>query len=266
MRRLRETAGLTIDDAAETLLCDRSKMNRIETGHRGVRLIDLRLLLERYGVTDQTRRAELTQMAKDARRKDWWDSRYGDLLSEHAYSDYLMLENDAQWLRCYEALLVPGLLQSEEYARAIFAASRPEATAEQIDALVEVRLARQENLDDLRFWAVIDEAALRRPIGGVAVMRDQLQCLAKKRKGVTLQVLPFAAGAYPGMDGSFVLLGFSDRADPNAVWQENLGGSLFLEDPEDVDRYTQVYEYLKAQALGPSESREMIVHLAEELR
>jgi transcriptional regulator with XRE-family HTH domain len=262
LRRLRDRARLTIDDVAEKLECSSSKISRIETGHVGVNPKDARALLRLYGVTDDQLEA-LVQLSKEASRKGWW----------HAYNEvftgaFVGLEAEASSLRAYQALLVPGLVQTRDYMRAVIQSARPGASAAEVEKRVKARLARQQLLTDAdppRFWAVMDEAVLCRSVGGAAVMHAQLDALAERATlpHVTLQVLPFAAGAHAGMEGPFLILGFPEPADPDVVYVDNTTAGIYVEDPAEVLRYTLMFDHLRAAALSPDETLTKIVDTAD---
>lgn len=261
LRRLRDRADLTIEDVAEKLECSTSKISRIETGHVGVKPRDARELLRLYGVADDQLDA-LVQLAKEARTKGWW----------HAYNEvftgaFVGLEAEASSLRAYQALLVPGLLQTGDYMRTVIHAARPDATATEADKRVEARLARQRLLTDAdppRYWAVIDEAVLYRPVGGATVMREQLDRLVARAAlpHVTVQVLPFSAGAHSGMDGPFLILGFPEQADPDVVYVDSTTAGFYLEEPAEILRYTLMFDHLRAAALSPDDSLTRIAEAA----
>src|SRR3989440_726380 len=217
LRRLREAAGVTIDTVAERLECSSSKISRIETGHTGATPRDVRDMLEVYGVSGAATEG-LVQVAREARQKGWWHL-YGTVLT----SAYVGLEAAASEIHAYEGQVVPGLLQTDNYAREMILKGRPDITQAELDRRVHVRMARQSLLtqdDPLRLWVVLDEAVFHRTVGGPTVMRRQLDHLAMVAElpNVTLQVLPFAAGAHAGMDGSFAILGYEDPADPDVVF------------------------------------------------
>ena len=262
LRRLREAADLTIDEVGEKLECSASKVSRIETGHVGVTPRDARDMLELYGLTGDEREA-LVQLAREARKPGWW----------HAYKEvftgtFVGLEADASSLRAFQALLVPGLLQTETYARAVIRAMRPDADESDIQRRVAARTARQELLVDPnppQYWAVIDEAVLHREVGGPEVMAKQTNRLLELAQltHVTIQVVPFAAGAHPGMEGPFLVLGFPEPADPDVVYVDSTSGGFFLELPPDVRRYTLMFDHLRAAALKPDDSLDVIATAAE---
>jgi transcriptional regulator with XRE-family HTH domain len=264
LRRLREESGLTIERVAKSLECSDSKISRIENGQVGASPRDVRDMLELYEVDAQQRDA-LIEIAREARQKGWW----------HAYRDVpvvpasIGLEEGATALRMYAALLVPGLLQTRDYAIAVLRALQPGLDAEQFERWVDLRLRRQSLLDRAgapALWTILDEAVLRRPVGGAEVMRDQLRRLAEasERPNVTLQVLPFAAGEHAGMDGGFTIFGFSRSADSDVVHLDNSSGDLYLEDPEEIRRYNEVFDQLKTAALRPDDSLALVVGLSRQ--
>jgi transcriptional regulator with XRE-family HTH domain len=257
LRRLREAAGVTIDQVADRLECSGSKISRIETGHTGVTPRDVRDMLSVYQV-DTSYADTLLQIAREARQKGWWQL-YGDVLT----GAYVGLEAAADHVRAYEALVVPGLLQTEGYARAMIQAARPDINLGDVEKRVRVRVGRQSLLtqdDPPDLWVVLDEAVLRRPVGGTEVMARQLEHLATMAElpNVTLQVLPFAAGAHAGMDGTFTILMYDGSADQNLVFASNAAGGLFLEKEDELQRYEFIFDYLRANALRPDESLSLI--------
>lgn len=262
LRRLREAADLTIDEVASKLECSASKISRIETGHVGVTPRDARDMLELYGVSGNAR-AELVQLAREARTRGWW----------HAYSEvftgtFVGLEADASSLRAFQALLVPGLLQTEDYARAVIRALRPDADEGDIEKRVSARMERQRPLTDPappEYWAVIDEAVVHRSVGGPKVMAAQLRRLLELAAlpHVTIQVVPFGTGAHPGMEGPFLILSFPEPADPDVVYVDATMGGAYLELPADVRRYSLMFDHLRAAALKPDDSVDLIARHAE---
>jgi transcriptional regulator with XRE-family HTH domain len=261
LRRLREEAGLTIEDVAGRLECSISKISRIETAQ--VRAIprDIRDLLDVYRVEGDLREA-LLQIARDARRRGWWDA-YGDL----PMAPMASLEMAANSVRSYSQALVPGLLQTAEYARAILRELRVNLMESDIDRQVELRLARQGFLtgdDPLTLWAVLDEAVVRRPVGGRQVMKRQLHHLAEvgALRNVTLQVHPFRSGAHAGLDGQFTIIGFPEAAESDLVSVENAISDLYIEDAASVDRYIDIFERVRATALSPAASRAFLAEAA----
>jgi transcriptional regulator with XRE-family HTH domain len=264
LRRLREAAELTIDEVGEKLECSASKISRIETGHVGVTPRDVRDMLEVYGIEDDEREA-LVQLSREARKKGWW----------HAYNEvftgsFVGLESDASRLHAHQALLVPGLLQTEDYTRAVHQAIRPDQPEEEIERRVAARLARQKLLTDAQppeYWVIVDEAVLHREVGGPSVMKAQLRHLieATELPHVTLQVVPFGVGAHAGMEGPFLILGFPEQADPDVVYVENTTSGSYLEDPSDVYRYTLMFDHLRASALNTTETLRVVGEAADRL-
>lgn len=225
---------------------------------QGVLPRDVKFLLGVYGVNGEARELLLT-LAREARQKGWWHS-YGEAIPSW-FEVYIGLEAEAVSVHSYESELVPGLLQTKEYARAVFRGFLVDA--EEIDKRVELRMARQQRLTDSdapQYWIVLNESVLRRVVGGPAAMRSQLSRLleASQLPNVTLQVLPFAVGAHPAMDGSFVVLGFPEPTDPDVVYLEEQTGGLYLEKPHEIKRHTLAFDHLRAAALHPDESRRLI--------
>jgi transcriptional regulator with XRE-family HTH domain len=269
LRRLREAAGLSLEDAAQILECTRSKISRIETGHRGMRPKELRELLEEYGV-EEDRRYALAELARQANQRGWWQT-YGDVLSE-PYQDFIALEADAASAWTYEAQLIPGLLQTAEYAGAIAGASLVKEAKSEQDRFVAARMARQQVLTrakgPLQLWTILGEAALRQQVGGVEITRAQLFHLIKvdaELPNITLQVLPFEVGAHAGISGTFSILMFPKPAEIGVVYQGSLTGGLYLEKPEEVERHTLVFEHLRASALPTQASVRLIEKVARDL-
>jgi transcriptional regulator with XRE-family HTH domain len=264
LRRLREAAGMTIEHVAKSLECSDSKISRIETARVRATPRDVRDLLALYGVTG-TRQAGLIQLAREARQTGWWHQAYGDL----PVRALVGLEDAAASISYYVQQLIPGLLQTEDYARAVLRAIRLDLGPAEVERRVGLRMARQSLLtrdEPPELWAVIDEAVLRRVVGGQDVMRQQLKRLAEAaaRPNVTLQVLPFTAGEHAGMDGPFTILGFPDPADPDVVYLEHTTSDLYLEDPEATTRYARLFDHLRAESLGPDDSAEFFAMVAEE--
>ncbi|KZB84499.1 helix-turn-helix domain-containing protein [Amycolatopsis regifaucium] len=261
LRRLREAADLTIDEVSEKLECSASKVSRIETGHVGVTPRDARDMLELYGIAGDEQEA-LVQLAREARKRGWW----------HAYNEvftgtFVGLEADASSLRAFQALLVPGLLQTERYARAVIRAMRPDAEEAEVRRRVAARMARQELLTDPsppEYWAVMDEAVLHRTVDGAEVMAEQLYRMVAMagRANVTIQIVPFGAGAHPGMEGPFLIMGFPELADTDVVYVDSTSSGLYLEEPPDVRRYALMFDHLRAAALKPDDSVEVIAEAA----
>ncbi|GAA4509893.1 helix-turn-helix transcriptional regulator [Actinoallomurus oryzae] len=269
LRRLREASGLMIEDVAKHLECSMSRVSRIETGKSVARIRDVRDMLDLYKVGDEAQREQLLTLAKDAQQRGWW-TEYESVLSA-GLDTYVGLEASAASLRTFQTHLVPGLLQTEEYARALIKVGRPTESPANIDRMISLRQRRQAMLADagtLELWAVLDEAVLRRPIGGVTVMRAQLARLleADELPSVTIQVLPFARGAHPGLGGAFTIIGFPDPTDLDVVYVDSPAGNIFLEKDRDVRRHTTWFDHLRAAALPPDESTDFIAAIADEFK
>jgi transcriptional regulator with XRE-family HTH domain len=256
----REAAGLSREEAARRLEWSTSTIFRIETGRSRPQPRSVRELLDLYGVTGREREG-LIQLSREARQPGWWHS-FRDVLSD-PYQVYIGLETGAASIRNFEPLVIPGLLQTADYARAMFRGGARELDRDEIDRRVEVRMSRQQVLlreDRPRLWAVLDEAVIRRVVGGQAVMRAQLQQLveAAGQGKTTVQVVPFSAGAHSGTTGPFVILGLPGLDEPDLVYVETLAGDIYLEDRNDVDRYTLAFDRLLAAALHPDDSVALI--------
>lgn len=264
LRRLREDAHLTIEQVAEKLDLSPSTVSRMETAQVGIRPNDLRPLLDIYGVEDE-QRDELLQLARERRQQAWWN-RYKDLPNVALAS----LERGTSSILQYSALLIPGLLQTEAYARTILGGIPPESSPD-IERRLEFRLKRQELLSDPQapqFTVVLDEAILKRPIGGPAIMSDQLQCLidATSRPNITLRVLPFAAGVHAGLDGEFTILQYRDPADPDVAYVETAAGQRYDESGDVTRRYNLIFQLLQEAALKPEESFRALSDAIRDLR
>lgn len=268
LRALRTRAGLTSGEAARRVGWHQSKVSRIETGRSGVRPADVRLLLDAYDVRDPELLELLVVLAGsdgDGRHR-WWNAYRG--LLPPTYRDFISLESQASAMRTLENSVVPGLLQTPEYAREVTRAALDGLPDDKVDALVEVRLARQDVLRSktpLRLSAVLDEGVLRRSVGGPGVMARQLRCLrdAARLPHVRIQVLPFGVGAHVGVTGPFVMFSFSTTSDLDVVVLDHLTNSLYLEREEDLQAYTEAFNSLQVHALSPKESLDFIAGLAD---
>jgi transcriptional regulator with XRE-family HTH domain len=270
LRRLREATGKTHEDVAAALGWHRSKIGRIE-GAQFVRvsLTDLRALLDLYGVSDEDQRQALILLSRQAREHGWWHS-YADVLP-NPHSVLIGLEAEAQSIRAYQSQLVPGLLQTEDYTRAVLKATRMTGhDPGEVERFVQVRKARQELLNQepsAIFWAVLDEAVLRRRVGSAEVMQAQIARLAEVSDlpHVTLQVLTEDAGEHPAMEGSFMILSFPEP-DPDVVYIDAATGGLYVERPDDIRRYAWVFDQVLAAALSPRETVRFMRKIADSLR
>jgi transcriptional regulator with XRE-family HTH domain len=267
LRRLREQASLTCEEVGQRLDCSGTRISRIETGRISARPGDVRELLEIYGVTS-TEADSLVQLAREARQKGWWHT-YGQVLPSW-FEAYVGLEAAAVRFRDFQPMVMPGLLQTEDYARAVLRAAPNPGSAEDIDRQVALRMERQATLGQASppdLWVVLSENIVRVHVGGPAVMRAQLRRLidVAERSNVTLQVLPFTTAAHVQPISPFTILEFPDAADPTVVYLEHLTGSLFLETADEVSRYTVVFDHLRAEALGTAPSIDLIARVAAEL-
>jgi transcriptional regulator with XRE-family HTH domain len=265
LQRRREATGLSREEVARRLEWSTSTLFRIETGRNRPQPGNVRTLLELYGVTGPERDG-LIQLTRDARQPGWWHS-FRDVLP-NPYEVYIGLEAGAASLRNFEPIVVPGLLQTADYARAMFRNGPRELDRDEVERRVEVRLARQEILtrdNRPRLWAVIDEAVIRRLVGGTEVMRGQLRHLADaaQRGKTTIQVVPYRAGAHAGTTGPFVILDYEEPTDPDVVYVETLAGDIYLEERPDVNRYTLAFDRLVAAALHPDDSVRLIEQVAD---
>ena len=267
LRRLREAAGIAPDDAGYEIRGSRSKISRLEHGRVGFKERDVADLLTLYGVTDADERRHLLRLAERANSPGWW-SRYDDVLPDW-FETYIGLEQATSLIRTYELQFVPGLFQTEDYARAVTILGHRAAPAEEIERRVSLRLQRQEILARAepvpKVWAVIDESALRRPLGGREVMRAQLRHLIELTESpqVTLQIMPFDRGGHSAAGGSFAILRFADADLPDIVYIEQLTGALYLDRPEELDHYREVMNSLSAEAETPVESERQLTGLIE---
>jgi transcriptional regulator with XRE-family HTH domain len=270
LRRLREAAGFRMEDAAQALGCSHTRMSRIETGKGGAvaKPSDVRTLCEKYGVTDDRQVQMLLDMLSvAAQQRGWWEDFEGVLPS--GLEVYVGLESDAHAERAWEPLLVHGLLQTPEYARALIQAARLHRPGD-IDDLVQIRTERKKLLtrsrNPLQLWAILDEAVLHRPVGGPEVMKEQIAHLRELAEipNVTIQVFPFAKGAHPGLSGAFALLEFD--GDPAVVYVDSPAGNLYMEKQRDVRRFIQSFDLLRAAALDPDESAAQLERAAREMK
>ncbi|WP_201776684.1 helix-turn-helix domain-containing protein [Allosalinactinospora lopnorensis] len=261
LHRLREAAGLKTDDVAEQLDWSKAKISRIETGKSRVTPSDVRLLVQIYGVKDERERETLITLAREARRKGWWHNYPGVFAST-----YVGLEAEATSVRTYETQLVPGLLQTEQYMRALIRSARADMSPDEAEQRVAARKERQEILhqtNPARLWVILDEAVLRRTVGNPETMREQLGRLIEVSElpHVDLQVLAFGSGAHASMGVSFTILDTPTANNTGVVYIEHLSGHLYLDDEPDYDRYKLAFEHLRAKAGDPDEAVELIDHI-----
>lgn len=254
---------MTVEQVAEALLCSPSKVSRMETGQRGATARDIRDLCGLYRVTDPDECTRLTKLASEGKQQGWWQSHELEY-----FATYVGLEDEAVAMRQYHSSTVPGLLQTAEYARAMVEVVIPPAAPERVEELVQVKMRRQRRLaqdNPLQLSVVLDEAVLHRSVGGFAVMNAQLDHLVRvtSQANVTIQVIPFTIGAHAAMGSTFNTLDFADPV-PSVVYVEGLAGWIYLERPQDIVRYDEVFERLSAIALNPQESIELITKVGAE--
>ena len=268
LRSLREAKGVTRDQAGWAIRASESKISRMELGRVSFKERDVSDLLTLYGVEDEAEHTRLLTMAREANTPGWWHP-YGDLLASW-FQNYLDLEQAAELIRTYEVQFVPGLLQTEAYARAVILLGYSDAKSEELDRRVGLRMARKQVLtrpDGPRLWAVLDEALLRRPIGGVAVQREQIEALieACELPRVRLQVVRFNTGGHAAAGGAFSILRFPHQDLPDIVYIEHLTNALYLEKREDVDQYAAVVGRLFIEADPPRNTPDILRGVLSEL-
>jgi transcriptional regulator with XRE-family HTH domain len=267
LRRLRESAGVTTVQAAELLSCSPAKISRIENGIVSVRVVDLRLLLDRYGDEDQEHRAYLERLARESNKRGWWQD-YGDTIPPY-YADFIGLEADASYMKTWEPCLVPGLLQTPEYARAVMLANPAMISPDKLDNFISIKQERQARLEhstDARLDAVIWEPALMTTVGDDEIRRGQLARLLElmNRPNISVQVLPLEAGGQATMSGSFVMFSFGSERAVSTIFVENLTSSQYLEMDEELRGYTLVFDALRSAALSSAASAARIRQLLEQ--
>jgi transcriptional regulator with XRE-family HTH domain len=265
LRTLRQEKGLTIDYVAEHLDCSPSKVSHMETSSRAGTIPDVRDLCDLYGVTDETERERMLSLAREGKKTGWWQGYDLDY-----FATYVGLEAGAATIKYYQSAIVPGLMQTQDYSRAMHEAGFPKIAPERIDELIEVRLTRQRLLleeSPVRLEALLDEAVLHRMVGGSAVMRAQLNRIIELagESNVTMQVIPYTAGAHPAMDSSFNVLEFAGSV-PSVVYVEGLIGWIYVERPQDVERYQQIYEHLHTVASSPRDSVEILAEISTQYK
>ncbi|HEX3955245.1 MAG TPA: helix-turn-helix transcriptional regulator [Trebonia sp.] len=267
LRRFREDVGITPDQAGYEIRASRSKISRLENGRVKLKSRDMTDLLTLYGVTDEGLRSKFLALVTQSNAPDWW-AKYSDILPDW-FETYLGFEAAAATIRSFEVQFVHGLFQTEDYARSVACARRKTMNSDEIERRVAVRLKRQDLLSRPNppvIWSVMDEAVLRRPVGGPAVMRAQFRHLIEVAElpHVTVQVVPFASGAHAGESGSFTVLRFEERDLPDVVYIEQLTGAIYLDQRSDVEHYLQVVDELSGEALTPEGTRRFIEQVARE--
>ncbi|MFG1873848.1 helix-turn-helix domain-containing protein [Sphaerisporangium sp. NPDC049003] len=265
LRRLRVERGMSMQEVAERIEITAASLSRLETGRRGIRPRDLRFFLDLYEV-GEPEREDLLTLAREAQQRGWWQN-YSNLLPSE-YATLIGLEAEAATIRNYTQTLVPGLLQTEAYARAIIEAFRPNDSPDEISRLVTVRMERQKRLTGdrpLELSVVLGEGVIRQHVGTPEITAEQLRRLADRRPNVMVQVLPYRAGAHPALTGSFSIVGFPASSDLDVVYLENMSSALYLEEADDVRKYGMVSDYLRAAALSPNDSADMLLEAADRL-
>jgi transcriptional regulator with XRE-family HTH domain len=268
LRRLRESQGITREKAGYSIRASESKISRMELGRVGFKTRDVEDLLTLYGVLDNAERRGLLEMVREANTPGWWH-KYGDLLPNW-FTTYVGLEEATSVIRTYEVQFVPGLLQTSAYARTVIRLGYPDVPEAEIERRVHMRMQRQDRLtkkDGPRLWAVIDEAALKRPIGGKEIMREQLQHLLEVATlpNITLQVMPFRSGMHAAEGGAFSILRFLESDLSDIVYVEQLWGALYLDKREDIDPYLTAMEQLCVESTTPGGTAEILGDLLREM-
>jgi transcriptional regulator with XRE-family HTH domain len=268
LRKLREAQGISRDDAGYRIRASGSKISRLELGRVSFKERDVSDLLDLYGVADETKREQIVSLAREANSPAWWQ-KYSDVVPDW-FQIYVGLEEAAELIRVYEVQFVPGLLQTEEYARAVVKLGQPGAAQDEVERRVALRMGRQQLLtrpDAPRLWAVVDEGALRRPMGGKEVMRGQIERLmaAAKEQNVTLQVLPFTFGGHAAEGGAFTIMRFPEADMGDIVYIEQLTGAHYLDKREDVERYSEVMERLSVKGTSPERTHDSLAAMLEEV-
>ncbi|MFD9737128.1 helix-turn-helix domain-containing protein [Umezawaea sp. NPDC059074] len=267
LRRLREAADITRADAGYSIRGSESKISRLELGRVGLKERDVSDLLTMYGVTDQTERDTFLEMVKRSNQPGWWH-RFNDLMPDW-FQDFVGLEEAATRILTYELQFLPGLMQTEDYARAIASHGRPDSAGPDVERRVGLRMSRQKILHRPgapRLWAVIDESVLRRPIGGREIMMGQLDHLLEltKQPQITLQVVPFALSGYAA-ESPFTMLRFGEPELPDLVYIEHLAGALYLDKRDEVELYSRAFDRLTVDAVTPDRTRQMLAKARAEI-
>jgi hypothetical protein len=269
LRRMREAARISRADAGWQIRASESKVSRMELGRVGFKERDVSDLLDLYGLQDEQERSRLMELARAANNPGWW-SRYGDVMPSW-FANYVGLEVAAKLIRTYEVLFVPGLLQTETYARAVVQLGKAYLPPDEIDQRVALRVTRQQILtraDPVRLWVVIDEAVLRRPIGGRDAMCEQIEHLLKVSQlpNITLQVMPFSSVGYPGAGGAFTIMRFPEGDLPDVVYIEHAASALYLDKLEDLDEYAAIMDALTIAAAPVNETPARLTEALERMR
>lgn len=264
LRRLRTEKDLQPADVAQEVGISKRTLARIEAAEVSARPSDVASMLRMYGVSDEDI-LPLVELAKQARKRGWWQS-YNNVLPDW-FEVYVGLESDATRIATHECELMPGLLQTADYARAVIRVEHPNATDAEVDRRVELRMERQAREDPLALWVILSEAALRRVVGSPKIMRAQLDRLlvAAKESSTDIQVLPYSVGEYGSMGSAFSILSFPDPRDPSVVYLETRAGSLYLEEADEAAQYETLFDHLRATAASARRSRDMIIEARDAL-
>jgi len=267
LRRLREAADISRADAGYQIRGSDSKISRMELGRVGFKERDVADLLTMYGVNDEAERAFLLDLVRKSNERGWWH-RFTDLMPDW-FSNFVGLEESASLIQNYEVLYIPGLLQTEEYIRAVVSHGQPAHLDDHTERRVQLRLQRQKLLfrqGAPRLWAVVDESVLHRPIGGAAALRRQLDHLldVTRQPNITLQVVPYAMSGYSA-EGPFSMLRFAEPTLPDVVYIEHLSGALYLDRPYEIEIYGRVIDRLAVDAETPEHSRQLVSKIRQEL-
>ncbi|MGW4218361.1 helix-turn-helix domain-containing protein [Streptomyces bacillaris] len=267
LKRLREKAGVSMEVAAERIGGDKPKISRQENGRQGVSKLEIEALLALYGVSDDRLRTALTTLAREGRRKGWW-AQYGDILTA-GFQEWLSIESDAARILAFQPMLVPGLLQTADYAAEVIGCAEKDATQAKRDSYLEVRKARQEIFqrdNPPQYVCLLDEAVLRREVGGPAVMEGQLAQILKVNNPpkLTIQVVPFGQGWHAGAHGPFNIYSYPDPMDLDVVNLGYLDGALYLEEDDSVKRYQLAFDELRGTALTTRQSMELVSSVQRE--
>jgi len=268
LRRLRETAGVTRDDAGYHIRASGSKISRMELGRVSFKERDVTDLLEYYGIDDVAEKEKLVQLTREANATPWYQ-KFQDVVPDW-FHVFVGLEEAAQLIRVYEVQFVPGLLQTEEYARAIILQGAPALDSDEVERRVALRLGRQKLLtreNPPRYWVVMDEAALRRPMGGRDVHVGQIERLIDLvgEPNITIQVMPFRYGGHAAEGGAFTIMRFPETDLPDVVYMEYLTGAHYIDKPEEVERYAAVMERLSVAGTSPDRTREILSGMLKDL-
>ncbi|GGN51580.1 transcriptional regulator [Streptomyces kronopolitis] len=268
LKRLREGAGVTMDQAAERIGGDKSKISRQENGRQGVSKLEVEALLDLYQAKDERLKTALITLAREGRRKSWW-AQYSEILPE-GFQERISIESDAARIHVFQPLVIPGLLQTVDVAREIIKQSAKLATEEETESYVSVRMGRQEILtrdNAPQYVCILDEGVLRREVGGPRVMAAQLRKLTEMNNPpeLTIQVIPFSQGWHAGLEGAFSIHSYPDPMDLDVVSLDYLDGALYLEDDGPVEKYQLAFDQLRASALSSRQSMDLIYGLARDL-